>query len=69
MTMLSNFAIRKMKLEGNRRTEDIDNVPLQMRVSPAKISFFKFSNERYVFHEREKNSKKENELTFKVNFF
>ena len=29
-----------MNVEGNRCTEDIDNVPLQMRVSPAKKIFF-----------------------------
>ena len=65
-TILSKFAIRKMKLEGNWCTEDIDNVTLQLRVSSATKSFFKLSNERYVFLEREKEiSRKENELTFK----
>ena len=73
MINLSNFEIRKMKLEGTWCTEDIDNEHLQLRVfsTAEKNSFFKFSNERYVvFLERAKEiSKKEYELIFKEQFY
>ena len=72
MINLTNFEIRKMKLEGTWCTEDIDNEHLQLRVfsTAEKNSFFKFSNERYVvFLERAKEiSKKDYELIFKEQF-
>ena len=74
MIDLSNFEIRKKKIEGTWCTEDIDNEHLQFRVSVfnrRKNSFFKFCNERYVvFLERAKEiSKKEYELIFKEQFY
>ena len=72
MINLSNFEIRKMKLEGIWCTEDIDNEHSQFRVfsTAQNNSFFKFCNERYVvFFERAKEiSKKEQELHFKEQF-
>ena len=68
MINLTNFEIRKMKLEGTWCTEDIDNEHLQLRVfsTAEKNSFFKFSNERYVvFLERAKEIFKER---IRVNF-
>ena len=73
MINLSNFEIRKTKLEGTWCTEDFDNENLQIRVfsTAEKNSFFKFCNERYViFLERAKEiSKKENKLIFKEQFY
>ena len=63
MINLSNFEIRKMKLEGTWCTEDIDNEQLQLRVfsTTEKKSFFIFGNERYVvFFERAKEISRKN---------
>ena len=70
MTILSNFALRKMKLEESRCTEDIDKVPLKLRVFSAAESVFKLCYERYVFLEREKEiSKKKKRENFQSLIF
>ena len=68
MIILSNFELRKMKLEGTWCTEDIDNEHLQLRVFSIreKISFGNsVMNATSCFSKEQKVSKKEYELIFK----